>query len=98
MCWAVAVVEMLRSTPQKFNNYVGIGKFPANNVQALQKTLNKIPGSDTLTEDGVYGEKTSNSYNLLIDELLHGSFPMLTYVDPLQSAHTGIYVKPKITK
>ena len=28
-----------------------------NNVLALQKALNKIPGSDTLTEDGVYGEK-----------------------------------------
>ena len=69
-----------------------------NNVLALQKALNKIPGSDTLTEDGVYGEKTSSSYNLLINELLHGSFPVLTYVDPFQSTHTGIYVKPKITK
>ena len=70
----------------------------SNNVLALQKALNKLPGSGTLTEDGVYGEKTSNSYNLLINELLHGSFPVLTYIDPLQSAYTGIYVKPRITK
>ena len=70
----------------------------SSNVLALQKALNKIPGSDTLTEDGVYGEKTSGAYNFLINELLHGSFPILTYVDPLQSAHTGIHVKPKITK
>lgn len=67
-------------------------------VLALQKALNKIPGSDTLTENGIYGEKTSRSYDLLINELLHGSFPILTYVDPLQSAHTGIYAKPRITK
>lgn len=70
----------------------------SSNVLALQKALNKIPGSDTLTEDGVYGEKTSGAYSFLINELLHGSFPILTYVDPLQSAHTGIHVKPKITK
>lgn len=60
--------------------------------------MNKVPGFDTLTEDGVYGEKTSNSYNLLINELLHGSFPILTYVDPLQSVYTGIHVNPKTTK
>lgn len=70
----------------------------SNNVLALQKALNKIPGSDTLTEDGVYGEKTSSAYNLLINELLHGSFPILTYIDPMQSAYTGISVRPKITK
>ena len=62
----------------------------SNNVLALQKALNKIPGYDTLTEDGVYGEKTSSSYNLLINELLHGTFPMLTFIDPLQSKYTGI--------
>lgn len=70
----------------------------SSSVLALQKALNKIPGSDTLTEDGVYGEKTSSAYSLLINELLHGSFPILTYIDPLQSAYTGIYVRPKITK
>lgn len=46
----------------------------------------------------MYGEKTSSAYNFLINELLHGSFPILTYIDPLQSAYTGIYAKPKITK
>ena len=38
----------------------------SSNVLALQKALNKIPGSDTLTEDGVYGEKTSSGWNNLM--------------------------------
>lgn len=38
----------------------------SSNVLALQKALNKIPGSDTLTEDGVYGEKTSSGLNNLM--------------------------------
>lgn len=64
----------------------------SNNVLALQKALNKIPGSDTLTEDGVYGERTSSSWNSLMDTLAHGSVPMLGFVDPLQSSITNITV------
>lgn len=82
----------------RLNSLCWYQNISSSSVLALQKALNKIPGFVTLTEDGVYGEKTSDSYNLLTNELLHGSFPTLTYIDPLQSAHTGIYVKPKITK
>ena len=64
----------------------------SNNVLALQKALNKIPGSDTLTEDGVYGEKTSSTWNSLMDTLAHGSVPMLGFIDPLQSNITGIEI------
>ncbi len=67
-------------------------EIPSNNVLALQKALNKIPGSDTLTEDGIYGEKTSNGWNDLMNLLTHGSVPILGFIDPLQSNITSITI------
>lgn len=64
----------------------------SNNVLALQKALNKTSGSATLTEDGVYGEKTSNAWNNFMDILAHGSFPSLTIINPLQTDLTGIKI------
>ena len=64
----------------------------SSNVLALQKALNQIPGSDTLTEDGVYGEKTSNAWKSFMDRLAHGSFPSLTIINPLQTDLTGIKI------
>ena len=61
-------------------------------VLALQKALNKIPGCDTLTEDGVYGEKTSSGWNSLMDILIHGSVPTLGFINPLQSNITNITI------
>lgn len=64
----------------------------SSNVLALQKALNKTPVSATLTEDGVYGEKTSNAWNGFMDTLAHGSFPSLTIINPLQTDLTGIKI------
>ena len=61
-------------------------------IVALQKALNKIPGFDKLTEDGIYGEKTSRVLENLIDMLVNGSIPTLGFIDPLQSHITGITV------
>ena len=64
----------------------------SSNVLALQKALNKIPGSDTLTEDGVYGEKTSSAWANFMETLMHGTVPTLAVIDPLQSGITGITI------
>lgn len=71
---------------------------PKDKVLELQKALNKISGSGMLTEDGVYGEKSSTAYNDFLNGLVHGSFPSLTYVDPLQTSFTVVRVVPKVTK
>lgn len=75
--------------------YHGISR---DEVAALQKALNKLPGFDILTEDGVYGEKTSSTYRNFLDILAHGAFPSLTFIDPLQSASTGVQIRTKTTK
>lgn len=67
-------------------------------IVALQKALNKIPGFDKLTEDGIYGEKTSNIYDKLISSLIHGTFPSVAFINPLQSHSTGVWANAKITK
>lgn len=64
-----------------------------NQVLALQKALNKIPEFGTLTEDGVYGQRTSNIWNDFMDTLAHGSFPSLTIINPLQTDLTGIRIQ-----
>ena len=71
---------------------------PRDQVLALQKALNKIPEFDTLTEDGVYGQKTSSSLEQILDGLTHGAFPSLTYINPLQTSITGIETTLKTTK
>lgn len=81
-------ISALRSPEvRKLCWYSGI---PQDKVLTLQKALNKIPGFDTLTEDGVYGEKTSNVWNDFYNILIHGSVPTLGFIDPLQTAKTGI--------
>ena len=65
---------------------------PKDKVLELQKALNKISGSGMLTEDGVYGEKTSTVWHEFIDTITNGSVPILGFIDPLQSQKTGITV------
>lgn len=67
-------------------------------VLGLQKALNNISGFGTLTEDGIYGEKTSNAWRDFMDNLAHGAFPSLTYIDPLQTTKTGVGVASRVTK
>lgn len=87
-------ISALRSPEvRKLCWYSGI---PQDKVLTLQKALNKIPGFDTLTEDGVYGEKTSNVWLNFASNLTHGSFPSLTFIDPLQSSLKHYRYIPKI--
>lgn len=65
---------------------------PKDQVLALQKALNKIPEFGTLTEDGVYGEKTSNIWNSFLDVLARGAVPTLGFIDPLQTDITKITI------
>lgn len=65
---------------------------PKDQVMALQKALNKIPEFGTLTEDGVYGEKTSNIWNSFLDVLARGAVPTLGFIDPLQTDITKITI------
>lgn len=71
---------------------------PKDEVLELQKALNTISSSGMLTEDGVYGEKTSAKYHDLLSGLTHGSFPSLTYINPLRSSLSGVRVVSKTTK
>lgn len=89
---------MLSLSNSKVSSLCWYQNIPCDSVLALQKALNKIPTFVMLTEDGVYGEKTSNAYSDLLSSLIHGTFPSLTFVDPLQSQYTGVRVRPKITK
>jgi len=67
-----------------------VGGDPAK-IRHLQSKLNELGLGSRLTEDGVYGKKTDQAASSFMDRLLRGSFPTLTWVDPLQSRHTGIY-------
>lgn len=82
----------------RLNSLCWYQNISSSSVLALQKALNKIPGFVTLTEDGVYGEKTSNAYNELMNELVRGSVPSLILINPLQTSRTGIDVGIKATK
>ena len=62
----------------------------AAKIRQLQKRLNELNLGGQLLEDGVYGEKTEKAVADFMQQLLHGSVPTLTWVDPLQSSLTGI--------
>lgn len=62
----------------------------AAKIRQLQQRLNELHLGGRLLEDGVYGEKTEQAVADFIQQLLHGSVPTLTWVDPLQSSLTGI--------
>ena len=59
-------------------------------IRQLQQRFNELNLGGRLLEDGVYGEKTEKAVADFMQQLLHGSVPTLTWVDPLQSSLTGI--------
>ena len=70
----------------------------ADKIRRLQSKLNELRIGGRLTEDGVYGKKTDAARSALLDELMRGTFPTLTWIDPLQSNSTGIRAATKTTK
>ena len=62
----------------------------AAKICQLQQKLNELNSGGQLLEDGAYGEKTEKAVADFMQQLLHGSVPTLTWVDPLQSSLTGI--------
>lgn len=66
-------------------------------ILQLQRDLNDL-GFGRLTEDGVYGKKTNNTVESFLQDLSHGTFSSLTWVDPLQRNITKIKTGTKITK
>ncbi|WP_312942627.1 hypothetical protein [Oscillibacter sp.] len=67
-------------------------------IRQLQNKLNALHLSNQLLEDGVYGRKTDSARSNFMEELVHGTVPSLTWVDPLQSNWTGIVAATKTTK
>lgn len=74
-----------------------VGGDPAK-IRQLQNKLNALHLSNQLLEDGVYGRKTDSARSNFMQELIHGTVPSLTWVDPLQSNWTGIVAATKTTK
>ncbi|WP_312279673.1 hypothetical protein [Oscillibacter sp.] len=74
-----------------------VGGDPAK-IRELQSGLNALHLSNQLLEDGVYGKKTDSARSNFMEELIHGTVPSLTWVDPLQSNWTGIAAVTKTTK
>ena len=62
----------------------------AAKIRQLQQRFNELNLGGRLLEDGGYGEKTEKAVADFMQQLLHGSVPTLTWVDPLQSSLTGI--------
>ncbi|MPM27254.1 hypothetical protein SDC9_73764 [bioreactor metagenome] len=67
-------------------------------IRQLQSKLNALHLSNQLLEDGVYGRRTDSARFNFMEELIHGTVPSLTWVDPLQSNWTGIAAATKTTK
>ncbi|MBU5627826.1 complement resistance protein TraT [Oscillibacter sp. MSJ-2] len=63
-------------------------------IRQLQSKLNQIGVGEHLTEDGVYGKKTLAIRSAFFENLIHGTVPSLTWIDPLQSSYTQIYSVP----
>ena len=65
----------------------------AEKIRQLQGKLNELSVGEQLKEDGVYGKKTEKAVAEFMQQLLHGSVPTLTWVDPLQSSFSSVYSK-----
>ena len=83
------------SSIDRLNWFVG---GDADKIRRLQSKLNELRVGEHLTEDGVYGKKTDTARSALLDELMRGTFPTLTWIDPLQSGSTGIRAATKTTR
>lgn len=68
-----------------------VGGDPAK-IRKLQNKLNEMHIGEHLTEDGVYGKKTSYAWLTFLNDLEHGTVPTLCWTDLVQSAQTGITI------